>query len=146
MNYKLPLETDETMARFIRCIFHMMKQTLVETKARSAFRLAGLRYDIGRNPYVLLFDENVLRQSPGFTSLWERDCPPDNLSQRRRNAPFGWVNMTMRPDWSPTDSSFASGIWSSRSLLFHLTNAISSNWWMIFEVLLGFSMMANALD
>jgi hypothetical protein len=32
---------------------------------RTAFRLAGLRYDIDRNPYVLLFDENVLRQSPG---------------------------------------------------------------------------------
>jgi hypothetical protein len=95
---------------------------------RSAFKLVGLRCDIDRNPCVLLFDENVLRQSPGFTSLWEWDYPPDNLSQRRRNAPFGWVNRTMRSDWSPTDSSFASEIWSSRSLLFHLTNAISSNW------------------
>jgi hypothetical protein len=61
MNDRLPLETDETTAGFIRRIFHMMKQTLVETNVRSAFRLAGLRYDIDRNPYVLLFDENVLR-------------------------------------------------------------------------------------
>jgi hypothetical protein len=70
---------------------------------RSAFRLAGLRYDTDRNPNILFFDENVVRQSPGFTSLWERDYPLGNLSQRRRNAPFGWVNRTMRPDWSTTD-------------------------------------------
>jgi hypothetical protein len=60
MNYRLPLETDETTAGFIRRIFHMMKQTLVETNVRSAFRLAGLRYDIDRNRYILLFDENML--------------------------------------------------------------------------------------
>jgi hypothetical protein len=30
MNYRLPLETDETTAGFIKRLFHMMKQTLVE--------------------------------------------------------------------------------------------------------------------
>jgi hypothetical protein len=30
MNYILPLETNETMLAFVKRIFHMMKQTLVE--------------------------------------------------------------------------------------------------------------------
>jgi hypothetical protein len=40
MNSKLPLETDETRAGFIKRIFHAMKQTLVEDNVR---RLSALR-------------------------------------------------------------------------------------------------------
>jgi hypothetical protein len=89
MNYKLPLKTDGTTAGFIKRIFHMMKQTLVEDNVRSSFMQLGLTYDIDPIPYGLIFDEYVLRQSPRFTSLWERDCPVEKLSQRRRNATFG---------------------------------------------------------
>jgi hypothetical protein len=99
MNYKLPLETDETTAAFIKRIFHAMKQTLVEDNVRSAFVQLGLHYNIEADPYVLRFDEDVLRQSPGFTSLWARDYPYEKLSHRRQNAPFGWVNKTMRQEW-----------------------------------------------
>jgi hypothetical protein len=60
-------------------------------------KVVGIRSDIVTNPYVLLFDEHVLRESPGFTSLWQRDYPLEKLSQRRRNATFGWVNKTIRP-------------------------------------------------
>jgi hypothetical protein len=100
MNDKLPLDGDEATAGFIKRIFHMMKQTLVAGNARSAFIQLGLRYDIDTNPYVLLFDEHVLRESPGFTSLWQRDCPLEKMSQRRRNVTFGWVNKTIHPDWN----------------------------------------------
>jgi hypothetical protein len=71
MNDKLPLESDETTVGFIRHIFDMMKQTLVETNVRSSFRQIGIQYDVDRDPSVLLFDEDVLGQSPGFTSRWE---------------------------------------------------------------------------
>jgi hypothetical protein len=37
MNYKLPLESDEHTAGFIKQIFHLMKQTLVEDNVRSVF-------------------------------------------------------------------------------------------------------------
>jgi hypothetical protein len=43
----------------------------------------GLTYNIDAVPYVLIFDEHVLRQSPGFTSLWERDYLVEKLSHRR---------------------------------------------------------------
>jgi hypothetical protein len=94
------LDGDETTAGFITRIFHMIKQTRVADNVRSAFVQLGLRYDIDTDPYVLLFDEHVLRESPGFTSLWQRDFPLEKLSQRRRNATFDWVNTAMRPDWN----------------------------------------------
>jgi hypothetical protein len=93
------LETDETTAGFIKRIFHMMKQILVEENVRSSFMQLDLTYDIDTIPHMLIFDEHVLRQSPGFTSLWERDYPVEKLSQRRQNATFGWINKMMRPDW-----------------------------------------------
>jgi hypothetical protein len=80
VNYRLPLGTDETTPGLIRRIFHMMKQTLAEHNVRSPFMQLGLTYDIDTIPYVLIFDEHVLRQSPGFTSLWERDYPVEKLS------------------------------------------------------------------
>jgi hypothetical protein len=46
MNGKLPLESDQTTAGFIKCIFHIIKQTVVEDNVRSAFLQIGLPYDI----------------------------------------------------------------------------------------------------
>jgi hypothetical protein len=99
-NCTLPLESDETTAGFIMCIFHMMKQTLVEDNVQHAFVQLGLRYNIDTSPYTLLFDERVLRESPKFTSLWQRDYPLEKLSQGRRNVIFGWANKAMRPEWN----------------------------------------------
>jgi hypothetical protein len=84
MNCKLLLESDETTAGFIKRIFHMMEQILF----------------IGTSLDTLFFNERMLRQSPGFTSLCQRDYLLKKLSQRRRNATFGSINKMMRPDWS----------------------------------------------
>jgi hypothetical protein len=97
MNYKPPLESDEHTAGFIKRIFHLMKQTLVDINVRSAFMQHGLQYIIEATPCLLHFNEGVLRESPGFTSLWENDYPAEKLSYRRRNSRFGWVNRIMRP-------------------------------------------------
>jgi hypothetical protein len=84
MNYTVPLESDETTAGFIMRIFQMMKQTLVEDNVRHAFVQLGLRYNIDTSPYALFFDKLVLRESPGFTSLWQRDHPLEKLSQKTK--------------------------------------------------------------
>jgi hypothetical protein len=42
-----------------------MKQTLVEGNVRRSFMQLGLTYDIDTIPYVLIFDEHVLRESRG---------------------------------------------------------------------------------
>jgi hypothetical protein len=99
MNYSLFLGEDDITVGFIKRIFHLMKQTLVEDDVRSAFTQLGFRYDIETNPSVLRLDEQVLRPSPGFTSLWEQNYPFEKLSQRRENTSFGWVNKMMRSEW-----------------------------------------------
>jgi hypothetical protein len=93
----LPLKANETTADFMKRIFHMMKQTLVEDNGRNSLMQLGLTYDIDTIPYVLTFDEHVLRQR--FTSLWERDYLVEKLSHRRRNTTFRWINKMMHPDW-----------------------------------------------
>jgi hypothetical protein len=40
----------------------------------------------------LSFNEITLRESDGFRELWNMDFALENLSVRRRNARFGWVN------------------------------------------------------
>jgi hypothetical protein len=98
MNDRLPLDSDDTTAGFIKRIFHTMKQTLAEDNVRGSFTQIGLQYHNETSPYFLSFDEAVLRQSSGFTSLWHRDYPLERLSRRGQNAPFGRVNQTMRPE------------------------------------------------
>jgi hypothetical protein len=94
------LDSDETTARLIKRIFHTMKQTLVENNMRSSFMHIWLRSNIETSPYLLCFDEDVLRQSSSFTSLWSRDYPREQLSRRRQNAPFGWINQIMCAEWN----------------------------------------------
>jgi hypothetical protein len=88
MNYKLPRDSDETTAEFIKRIFHTIKQTLVDDNVRSSFMQIGLQYNIETSPYLLSFDEDVLRQSSGFISLWQKDYPLEQLSRRKQNTPF----------------------------------------------------------
>jgi hypothetical protein len=100
MNYKLPLESDEHTAGLVKRIFHLMKQTLVKDNVENVFMQLDLQYNLEATPSLLHFDEGVLRESPGFASLWESDDPAEKLSYRRRNSAFGWVNRMMRPEWN----------------------------------------------
>jgi hypothetical protein len=83
MNDKLAVEGDEYTVGFIKRIFHLTKQTFVEDNVRSAFMQLGLQCNIEATPYLLHFDEGVLRESAGFTSLWESDYPAEKVSYRR---------------------------------------------------------------
>jgi hypothetical protein len=100
MNYNLPLESDEHTAGFIKRIFHLTKQTLMEHNVPSVCMQLGLQYNSEETPDLLHLDEGVLRESSGFISLWENDYPPERLLYKRRNSPFGWVNKMMRPEWN----------------------------------------------
>jgi hypothetical protein len=64
---------------------------MIEVNIWGAFAAIGCSYDIAQNPYGLLFDEEKLRQSPGFVELWEHDTPLESLSKLRRGAKFGWI-------------------------------------------------------
>jgi hypothetical protein len=61
MNDRLSLETDQITVGFMKQIFHMMNQILVEDNVRSAFVQLNLTSDIDAIPYVFIFGEHVLR-------------------------------------------------------------------------------------
>jgi hypothetical protein len=65
MSYKLLLESDEHTTGFIRRIFHLMKQTLVEDNERSAFMQLDLQSNIEATPYLLHFNETCLGKVQG---------------------------------------------------------------------------------
>jgi hypothetical protein len=54
--------------------------------------MLGLEFDVTQNPYTLLFWEEKSRQSQGFREIWVADYPLDQLSKRRREARYGWIN------------------------------------------------------
>jgi hypothetical protein len=93
-NSQLPFQNDETTVGFIKRIFHNLKQSLVKDNVRSAFVHLGLTYQVGMTPY-LVFNEDVLRESQDFETLWERDYLMEALSHKRRTATFGWINEQM---------------------------------------------------
>jgi hypothetical protein len=64
---------------------------MVEVNIWGAFSAMEFTYDIEQNPYELLFDEEKLRQSPGFAELWACDTPLKSMSKRRREAKFEWI-------------------------------------------------------
>ena len=90
--YKLPLSNDNSTVKFIQKIFHSLKQTLIEDNVRNAFKMLGFEYDVSHTPYTLLFREEKLHGSRGFREIWEADYPLDQLSKRRREPRYGWIN------------------------------------------------------
>jgi hypothetical protein len=99
MNYQLPFQNDEATVGFIKHIFHNLKQRLVEDNVRNAFVHLGLTYQVDVTPCLLVFNENVPRESQGFQTLWERDYSMEALSHKRRTATFGWINEQMAAYW-----------------------------------------------
>jgi hypothetical protein len=57
-----------------------------------AFRGIDVQYGMVDGVQRLSFNEITLRESEKFRELWDIDFPLENLSVRRRNARFGWVN------------------------------------------------------
>jgi hypothetical protein len=92
MQYKLPFANDNLTANFIRKAFHALKQTFVRDNVRSAFKLLGLEFNITQTPYRLPFREDKFDRSQGFQEIWEANYPLEQLSKRRREARYGWIN------------------------------------------------------
>jgi hypothetical protein len=94
LGYKLPFEDEKETVRFIMKVYHDFKETMVESNIWIAFRAIGFEFAFGTEaePSRLLFNEEKLRQSEGFRELWSIHFPCDQLSSRRQNARFDWIN------------------------------------------------------
>jgi hypothetical protein len=92
MQYKLPVGNDDRVVAFIQKAFHSVKQTFVPDNVRNAFKMLGFEFNIAKSPYTLLLREEKLRGSQAFREIWDADYPLDQLSKRRREARYGWIN------------------------------------------------------
>jgi hypothetical protein len=63
-------------------LYHDFKQATVQVNTWGAFSAIGLTHDITQDPYGLLFDGAMFRQSHGFVERWERDARLQTLSTR----------------------------------------------------------------
>jgi hypothetical protein len=90
--YELPVDDENATLRVIRKVDHDSRQIMIQPNIWGAFRALGLEFDMRREPYGLLFDEEKLRGRAGCQELWSVDFPLDQLSGRRRIARFGWIN------------------------------------------------------
>jgi hypothetical protein len=80
------------MMNFIRNTFHASKQSFIPDNIRSAFKLLGPEFNITQTPSKLLFREDKLRRSLGFQEIWEANYPLNQLSKRRQEARYAWIN------------------------------------------------------
>jgi hypothetical protein len=85
-------DEEQPAAAFLLKVYHDFKKNMIEVNIWGAFAAIRFTYDIEQSPYGLLFDEEKLRQSPGFMELWECDTPLGSVSRWPPNAKFGWIN------------------------------------------------------
>jgi hypothetical protein len=90
--YELPFETDNSTVKLLMKVYNDFRQTMVPSNAWGAFHALGFEYDTRRESSRLLFDKEKLRGSGGLQELSSLDFPLDQLSDRRRVAPFEWIN------------------------------------------------------
>jgi hypothetical protein len=89
---KFSFDNNQNTATFILNTDRTFKQTMVEVNIWGAFQHPGFEFDVNVEPYRLRFDEEKLGGSPAFQEIWSLDFPLANLSIRRQQTRFGWIN------------------------------------------------------
>jgi hypothetical protein len=73
-------------------ILHNVLQAGVETNIQSTFLTCRFEFNPNFWPYSLVFRDEKLRESESFQEFWILSLSPDELSKRRQEAAFGWIN------------------------------------------------------
>jgi hypothetical protein len=91
LGYKLPFEDKNETVKFIMNAYRDFKQIMVKHNRWVAFGAIGFEFNTDIKLYRLLFNEEKLMQSAGLLELWWIDVHLNQLSNRRKNARFGWI-------------------------------------------------------
>jgi hypothetical protein len=87
------LDEESIVTAFIIKVYHDFKETMVEINIWGAFSSIGLTHYIDQNPYGLtVLRRGIVPTKSGFLELWERNVRLENLSKRRQQVRFGWIN------------------------------------------------------
>jgi hypothetical protein len=65
---------------------------MIEPNIWGAFQEAWFEIGTNTEPYHIVFREEKCRNTREFQEIWLGGLPLENLSTRRQNARFGWIN------------------------------------------------------
>lgn len=87
------MEADSTKASNLTSkIIDSYDETMTGKKIRSAFLKAGFVLETNENPIKVKFDEEIVKNNPGYKELEEANIKLSEISERRRNNTYGWIN------------------------------------------------------
>lgn len=78
-------------------IFHSYELSTCSTTVRSSFVKAGFNYIKKGGSYFLQLNREKIEKSPSFQELWDINFPEEDLSTRRKNQKWGWINKEYFP-------------------------------------------------
>jgi hypothetical protein len=88
---------DDSVNEQITKMIQAYEQTATSGTIRGPFRKAGMIPNTTTRPFKIRIDEEIMRQSPCFQAVWERNVSIDDLSRRRQMQGFGIINSEFPP-------------------------------------------------
>ena len=100
-NVKKGLTSKKTLndvAALAEKVFRAYEQVTTSTNVRSSFERAGISTDLNEDIRRIIFDEEKVRYSFEFSEIWNINFDKSNLSQRRLNTNWGFINKEYFPE------------------------------------------------
>jgi hypothetical protein len=107
--YQLPFDDESGSTCFIKKVSHDFRSRITGANIYVCRVFPGIGIICGIVAWVqrVSFGEIALRESEDFRKRRDMDFPLENLSVRRRIAPFGWINRSEESELSAVSFSFS---------------------------------------
>jgi hypothetical protein len=83
---------EDSVREQITKLLQAYEQVSTSFTIRGSFRKAGFVPDVRSKPIRINFNEEILRENPGFSEIWNLNVSVDQLSRRRQSHRFGLLN------------------------------------------------------
>ena len=95
-----PKETLNEVAALTEKIFRAYEQVTTSTNVRASFERAGIMSELDDDLRRIIFNEEKVRNSFEFLEIWNINFDESNLSQKRKNTKWGFINKEYFPEGS----------------------------------------------
>jgi hypothetical protein len=73
-------------------IIRAYESSTTSLTVRSSWEKTGFEFERRDGTWYLVVNEGKIRESPEFAEVWRVNHPEEQLSARRRQQPWGWIN------------------------------------------------------
>lgn len=85
-------------AEILERTFRAYEQASTSSNCRSCFERAGMSSEDVNGMLRIKFNEDYVRKAPNFAEIWNIDFKETNLSKRRANSKWGFINKEYFPE------------------------------------------------